>query len=436
MNNTTSHMKRTATFLLTARLQALCGAACRRLLARVGLASGARAWRSRMPAVLFSGLTPTCLFVCALLATAALAGELKFQRHSIDETLPQNDTLKGDYGLTALVDIDRDGDLDFVCGGRQPKPERLYWFEFQSAGRWVRHEIGTSYQSDVGLAALDVDGDGWIDLVCSGVWFRNPGNPREGKWERIEFAPNAGGAHDILAADIDGDGRKDIVMMSDSRKPLNALCWFKIPADPRQRWERHHIGPGIHGAITPAGVADINGDGHLDVVRGDTWFENRDGKGTEWIPHANIPMGRKGPFGVCVRTADADVDGNGRPAIVMCDTDISESKIVILRTADKGESWTKQELPQSLPYGSTSSAMNRRNCCPPAARIRAGSSGKISATENSRNESSSTSSSAATSCRPAMWMATATSTSSPNRGARSRGMAPPARSTSISWRTS
>jgi hypothetical protein len=229
----------------------------------------------------------------------------------------------------------------------------LYWYEFQGADQWVRHDVGTGYQSDVGLAALDVDGDGWADLVCSGVWFRNPGNPRDGKWERLEFAPKAGGAHDILTADIDGDGRKDIVMMGDARTQLNALCWFRIPADPRQPWERHDVGPGIHGAITPAGVGDMNGDGFPDIMRADTWFENKGGKGLEWIAHKNIPMGREGPFGFCVRAAIADMDGNGKKAIVMCDSDIGDSKMVILRSPDgKGETWTKQELPQGFPYGS------------------------------------------------------------------------------------
>jgi hypothetical protein len=299
-------------------------------------------------------LSLTFAYLSLTIATTAWSEEIRFRHHFIDKTLPQNDRLQGDYGLTALVDINRDGHLDFVVGGRQPGPERLYWFEFQAVDQWVRHEIGTGYQSDVGLAALDVDGDRWIDLVCSGVWYRNPGNSRDkGKWERFEFANNADGAHDIVAADIDGDGCRDIVMMSDANRPLNALCWFKIPADPRRLWERHNIGPGIHGAIAPAGVADINGDGHVDVVRGDTWFENKDGKGTQWIAHKNIPMGRQGPFGVCVRAAIADVDGNGKKAIVMADADISDSKICILRNPDgKGLAWTKQELPQSFHYGS------------------------------------------------------------------------------------
>jgi hypothetical protein len=52
--------------------------------------------------------------VAALLASAASvsAGELKFQHHYIDRELPGNS-----YGQTCLVDVDKDGDLDFITGG-------------------------------------------------------------------------------------------------------------------------------------------------------------------------------------------------------------------------------------------------------------------------------------------------------------------------------
>ncbi len=110
----------------------------------------------------------------------------------------------------------------------------------------------------------------------------------------------------------------------------------------------------MHGAISPCGVADINGDGHLDVIRADTWFENKDGKGLEWVAHNNIPMGRKGPFGVCVRTAAVLIwMAMEKMEIVMADADITDSKVVILKNADgKGGSWIKTELPQSFTYGS------------------------------------------------------------------------------------
>jgi len=120
----------------------------------------------------------------AWLGQEVIGAEFGFRHHFIDRTLPVADKLVGDYGLTALVDLDRDGDLDFVLGGRPFSPSQLYWFEFQGADRWVRHLVGTNYLSDVGLAALDVDRDGWPDLVCSGVWYRNPGKPRELPFER------------------------------------------------------------------------------------------------------------------------------------------------------------------------------------------------------------------------------------------------------------
>lgn len=278
----------------------------------------------------------------------------QFNHHFISRQLPITQNLTGDYGLTALVDLDQDGDLDFIAGGRPFQPSQLYWFEYKSASNWVQHTIGTNSLSDVGLAALDIDGDRNLDIICSGVWYRHPGAGKATQpFERFVFDANAAGAHDILAADINKDGRMDIVMMGDERTKLNSLCWYSIPIDPREPWTRHAIGAPVHGAITPNGILDIDDDGDLDVVRADTWFENKDGKGLSWTPHANIPMGRRGPFGVCVRTAVADMDGDHKPELIIADADITDSKIVILKNADgKGGAWMKTELPQSFTYGS------------------------------------------------------------------------------------
>jgi hypothetical protein len=92
-----------------------------------------------------------------LLGEKVSGADLQFKHHFIDRGLPVTDKLVGDYGLTALVDLDRDGDLVFVLGGRPFNPSQLYWFEYKGADNWVRHLVGTNYLSDVGLAAMDVD---------------------------------------------------------------------------------------------------------------------------------------------------------------------------------------------------------------------------------------------------------------------------------------
>ena len=282
----------------------------------------------------------------------------RFSHHLIDADLPVDSGGVGDYGQTALVDLDRDGIPDFVIGRKDApgRPGLLYWYRRQSADRWERRVLGRESPSDVGAAALDVDGDGWPDIVTGGVWYRNPRAPREREFERKVFDRDLRWVHDVLAADVDGDGRQDIVTLfgpEGDRKAEDGLRWYRIPADPSGPWEKHVIGPGVHGAITPGGALDVDGDGDTDIVRADTWFENLDGKGLRWAAHKDIPFGRAGPFGVCVRCQAVDMDGDGRKELVMSDADIADSKVAILRNADgKGGRWERRDLPMSFTHGS------------------------------------------------------------------------------------
>jgi hypothetical protein len=75
-------------------------------------------------------------------------------------------------GQTSLVDIDKDGRLDWVVGCSHGD---VWWFQYKGPDNWVRHKIGSGVGTEVGGVAID--GDGWIDQVSGSTWFRNPGNP-------------------------------------------------------------------------------------------------------------------------------------------------------------------------------------------------------------------------------------------------------------------
>jgi hypothetical protein len=277
-------------------------------------------------------------------------GIFLFKHHFINTDLPSYNGY-GDYGQALLADLDNDGKLDFVCG-RSREPSALYWFENPgSPGPWKKHIVGHDQWTDVGAVAMDVDRDGRMDIVCSGVWFQNPGNPREREFVRHVFDKDGRGAHDVLAADINGDGRDEIVTCQAAE---NGLRWYQLPDDPiAMPWPRHDIGPGPYGGIAPAGIGDLNGDGRPDIACADTWYENVNGDASLWVAHRNIPFGQVGSFGMCTKTIVADIDGDGRNEIIISDADVCGSRIAILRNEDgKGGQWGRQDLPQSFKYGS------------------------------------------------------------------------------------
>ena len=106
------------------------------------------------------------LFLCANGRSASRPDEIPFEKHTID---------LGSSETAVFADINRDGKLDLVSGE--------YWYE---APRWTKHHFReivytNNYIDDLSTLPLDVDGDGYVDLVTSGwfskklAWWRNPG---------------------------------------------------------------------------------------------------------------------------------------------------------------------------------------------------------------------------------------------------------------------
>jgi hypothetical protein len=121
---------------------------------------------------------------------------------------------------------------------------------------------------------------------------------------------NPADPHCKAAGDIDGDGYPDLLAASASG---GGLYWYRYP-----HWTKHRIAEGSF--TTDMTVADIDGDGHLDVVipgsAGLLWFRNPRANGGDpanspW-PSTNIS-----PEGANMHDVEAaDIDGDGRIDIV------------------------------------------------------------------------------------------------------------------------
>jgi hypothetical protein len=267
----------------------------------------------------------SCFLSIAVAAVTLLYGstqtrgnEFRFQHHFVDQELPGDQ-----WGQTALVDVDRDGDLDFITGRTRGD---ILWYEFDSLKKsWTRHLLGKDSPSDVGGNAIDVDRDGRIDFVAGGAWYRQPEDPRVQRWPRHVFDKDLTAVHDIIAADLDGDGRDEIVTLSDK----SDLRSYHIPADDStQSWPMKRIWSGVHAGLT---AGDIDGDGDIDLVRSQIWLENLN-QGQDWKEHrfCAIPWANrkeKSFFYLASRSWITDINRDGRPDIVLTENEIPGGRI-------------------------------------------------------------------------------------------------------------
>ena len=151
--------------------------------------------------------------VICVFGSLAVAGFPEFECYQIAK-------IGQSMGQTSLVDIDKDGDLDWVVGERA----RTWWFEYIAPEKWIQHDLGQGIRTDVGGTAFDIDGDGWIDQFCGTGWYRNTGKPRTESFEQFDSGTIV--CHDDVAADINGDDRLDVVAISD-HKNHTVIAWAR-----------------------------------------------------------------------------------------------------------------------------------------------------------------------------------------------------------------
>ncbi len=224
----------------------------------------------------------------------------------------------------AVGDLDNDGDEDFVLANLLG-PNQIFWNE----GNWQFRPQLLLDGSLRGLALVDVDGDGWLDITAtsrSGIllYWRNSGGeegspPFTSEQEPARLQGVDGFAYSLQWGDLDADGDLDLVTASYDaslekqigRRALDATDQngvFVYKNENGRFWATRLASRSQGLALQ---LLDLNGDRRIDILVGNdfdvhdaVFLGQRDGSWLEAQPFATTTFST-----MSFDTGDIDNDG-------------------------------------------------------------------------------------------------------------------------------
>ncbi|WP_175517200.1 PVC-type heme-binding CxxCH protein [Planctomicrobium piriforme] len=177
------------------------------------------------------------------------------------------------------------GGGDLNGDGRADVMTTLGWWEqpaVKSTSAWKFHQALLG-QPCAQMYAYDFSGDGRNDVLSSsahsfGIWWHEQlpsSGDDDADWVTHQIDNSISQTHALVLADINGDGQPDFVTgrrywAHNGRDPGEdqpaVLCWFELQKSPSgPKWIKHQVDDNS-GVGTQFEVADVNGDGLLDIV--------------------------------------------------------------------------------------------------------------------------------------------------------------------------
>jgi hypothetical protein len=243
--------------------------------------------------------------IAGVVAVAAAAEPLAFQKRILTDRYFCDGIGAGDFN--------RDGKPDVVAGP--------YWYEGPDFN--VKHEFYPAQEfptkpspSDSMFSYVyDYNGDQWPDILVLGrvhlhpaYWYENP-RGASGPWPK-HFAFERIQGESPPFVDVDGDGKPELVAHWEGRWGLIRPIW----ADPKQPWRFQPVTAAgewnqfHHGT----GIGDVNGDGRLDLILNQGWWEQPADPNVPWKEHSRVFSQDRGG----AQMFAVDVNGDGLSDII------------------------------------------------------------------------------------------------------------------------